>query len=53
MNNAKNNTQNNGAAFCLLVQKPAFCLLSKEDSKNLQRPSIDLQLSDLTRTVHL
>lgn len=52
MNNTKN-TQNNEAAFCLLVQKPAFCLLSKEGSKNLQRPSVDLELSDLTKTVRL
>lgn len=52
MNNAKNN-QNGNAAFCFLVQKSAFCFLSKEDSKKLERPSVKLQLSDLTKSVRL
>ncbi|AFZ38309.1 hypothetical protein Sta7437_4881 (plasmid) [Stanieria cyanosphaera PCC 7437] len=42
---------NSQAAFCFLMPEAGFCFLDKKG--NLQRPSIKLQLSDLTKSVRL
>jgi hypothetical protein len=46
------NTQNNNdnqAAFCFLATQAGFCFLSKDS--NQKRPSVELQLTDLTKSV--
>lgn len=50
MNNVQNN-QNNQASFCFLAPQASFCFLDK--GSNQQRPSVKLQLSDLTKSVRL
>lgn len=50
MNNAKSNHKNQ-ASFCFLAPQASFCFLDKDN--NQQRPSIKLQLSDLTKSVRL
>jgi hypothetical protein len=51
MNKAQNNQNNQTASFCFLAPQASFCFLDK-DSKQ-QRPTFQLQLSDLTKSVRL
>lgn len=51
MSNAKNNQQSQ-ASFCFWEKKAGFCFWN-QDGKQQQRPSVELKLSDLTKTVRL
>ena len=48
-----NNSIETTAAFCLFseAKNPSFCLFSQNG--NQQRPSVQLQLKDLTKTVEI
>jgi hypothetical protein len=50
--NVQNNQNNQTASFCFLAPQASFCFLDK-NSKQQQRPTVELQLSDLTKTVRL
>jgi hypothetical protein len=47
-----NQSANSTAAFCLIVETNAsFCLIREQESQ--KRPSVQLQLKDLTKTVQI
>ena len=49
-----NQNAETGAAFCLIVEanhNPSFCLIREQQSQ--KRPSVQLQLKDLTKTVEI
>lgn len=51
MSNANNNRQSQ-ASFCFWKGKAGFCFWDR-DGKQQKRPTVDLKLSDLTKTVRL